>query len=139
MKNVVKSSKQFFGYFNTLETHSDNSALRNFQTFQQPCSEFEGGEDDLQKESAENAKSTIQCENRHMLTLMPYSSTFSFEPSTVFISHFRSILFSLLVSQVGTMTFWLAYKEYIEKVQGEPFIFLFLPKMDLLDSQASTY
>ena len=23
MKNVVKSSKHFFGYFNTLETHSD--------------------------------------------------------------------------------------------------------------------
>ena len=44
----------------------------------------QGGEDDLQKESAENAKSTIQCENRHMLTLMPYSSTFSFEPSRLF-------------------------------------------------------
>ena len=33
---------------------------------------IQGGEDDLQKESAENAKSTIQCENRHMLTLMPW-------------------------------------------------------------------
>ena len=29
MKNVVKSSKHFFGYFNTLETHSDRQTGYN--------------------------------------------------------------------------------------------------------------
>jgi hypothetical protein len=29
-------------------------------------------------------------------------------------------------------------KEYVERRHGEPFEFVFLPKMDLLDSQAST-
>ena len=28
MKDVVKSSKHFFGYFNTLETHSATAALK---------------------------------------------------------------------------------------------------------------
>ena len=28
MKNVAKSSKHFFGYFNTLETHSDVTSMK---------------------------------------------------------------------------------------------------------------
>ena len=32
MKNVVKSSKHFFGYFNTLETHSEVCTYENFYT-----------------------------------------------------------------------------------------------------------
>ena len=31
MKNVVKSSKHFFGYFNTLEIHSDNKPTYTLQ------------------------------------------------------------------------------------------------------------
>ena len=27
IKNIVKSSKHFFGYFNTLETHSGNGVM----------------------------------------------------------------------------------------------------------------
>ena len=34
MKNVVKSSKQFFGYFNTLETHSETFHRFFYKTFQ---------------------------------------------------------------------------------------------------------
>ena len=33
MKNVVKSSKHFFGYFNTLKTHSENFKKTNSVEF----------------------------------------------------------------------------------------------------------
>ena len=33
MKNFVKSSKHFFGYFNTLETHSEASAYKGTTEF----------------------------------------------------------------------------------------------------------
>ena len=47
-------------------------------------------------------------------------------------------LSNLTVKKEGKISLWFLIKEYIERRHGEPFKFLFLPKMGLLGSQTST-
>ena len=56
----------------------------------------------------------------------------------LFFKCFKISLDFLVIFEFSNL-FWLEIKEYIERRHGEPFKFLFLPKMGLLGSQASTW